>query len=352
MLKHLGLGIVNPTIEKRLITLEATFDYSLKSLDDNLTQLLPKFTIFNSPFPISAAIDIFNAKKEDIIHLYNRSLLTRVESDEYGRIPKQEFWLYDFHPVIRNYLEKIVIRKYSKLEEEYGEKFSFYYSKFIEEVYHAVNKDTSDLYLRRFYIMSKTENNDFKRSIDIRIKLGHDVTKILRQLYNIFNYINIFHLNNPHFNSDLSNKLNVDLFKVNKDYKVGDPISEDFEYIYSQEKMRILEIGDKLVLRIQNNSDKIINVTVLDLQPDWGATKIYPPNPGEDFITMTQHSELFFPLQVDLPSEYNEGKDIIKIFFMIGEDNSKINYHPLLKLISHLSTNKPITKEIVESVRI
>ncbi|MDF2736270.1 MAG: ATPase-like [Nitrososphaeraceae archaeon] len=124
MISHLGLGIVNPTIEKRLITLEATFDYSLNSLDENIKVLLPKLTIFNSPFPISAALDIFNAKKEDVTHLYNRSLLTRIASDECGRIPRQEFWLYDFHPVIRNYLQKIVMNKYFKLEEEYGEKFS------------------------------------------------------------------------------------------------------------------------------------------------------------------------------------------------------------------------------------
>jgi hypothetical protein len=162
MIKHLGLGMVNPTIEKRLITLEATFDYSINSLDENLKELLPKLTIFNSPFPISAAIDIFNTKKEEVIHLYNRSLLTRITSDESSRIPRQEFWLYDFHLVIRNYLQKIVMNKYSNLEENYGEKFSIYYSKFIDEVYEAVNKETSDLYLRRFYIMSKTENNDLK----------------------------------------------------------------------------------------------------------------------------------------------------------------------------------------------
>ena len=348
MIKHLGLGIVNPTLEKRLVTLEATFDYSLNSLDDNLKQLLPKFTIFNSPFPISAAVDVFNAKKEYVIHLYNRSLLTRIESDEYGRIPRQEFWLYDFHPVIRKYLEKIVMKKYSKLEEEYGEKYRFYYSKFIDEVYDAVNQETSDLCLRRFYVMAKTENNDFKRSIDIGIKLGYDISKIFRRLENISNYINVSQLNNLNFDPNLSNKINIDLFKLPNDYNAGDQIS-DVESINSQEKIRIFEIGDKVALRIQNNSNEIINIVVIDLQPDWGTTKLYPEGSTENFITMTQHSELFFPLQVNLPSDYNEGKDIIKIF-IIG-NNFKIDEHPLVKLISYLSTNKPINRDIVENLR-
>jgi hypothetical protein len=115
--------------------------------------------------------------------------------------------------------------------------------------------------------------------------------------------------------------------------------------------MRIFEIGDKFALRIQNNSNETINILIIDLQPDWGTTTIHSPNliENKNFLTMTQHSTIVIPLRADLPSEYNEGKDIIKIFFMIEGNYS--NYHPLLKLISHLSTNKPITKDIVENVR-
>ena len=71
---------------KRLQTLKASFDYTINKLDRNLRELLQRLTFFNSPFPIAVPVEIFDAKRADVINLYNRSLLSRVESDgAYGK---------------------------------------------------------------------------------------------------------------------------------------------------------------------------------------------------------------------------------------------------------------------------
>jgi hypothetical protein len=73
--------------QKRFQTLRACFDYTINSLDETLRQLLHKITLFISPFPLSAAVEIFGANENQILDLYDRSLLTLIDSDErYGKV--------------------------------------------------------------------------------------------------------------------------------------------------------------------------------------------------------------------------------------------------------------------------
>ena len=94
--------------EERLKTLEACFDYTFDKLNKMLKNLLLKLTIFNSPFPIDAPIEIFkndSLDKRYIEQLYSRSLVTRIESgDLYGKL-NLKYLLYTFHPATRNYLD-------------------------------------------------------------------------------------------------------------------------------------------------------------------------------------------------------------------------------------------------------
>ena len=94
----LGTVLVDTTrigSEARFKSLKACFDYTLNKLDTPLRELLPKLTLFKSPFPISAAVVIFATRKLDIINLYNRSLLTRIESEN------PDYLLYYIHPALR-----------------------------------------------------------------------------------------------------------------------------------------------------------------------------------------------------------------------------------------------------------
>lgn len=68
--------------ERCFQTLRACFDYIIDRLDDNSQKLLPKLLLFSSPFLISAAVEIFGVTENEILDLYDRSLLTLIDSDE------------------------------------------------------------------------------------------------------------------------------------------------------------------------------------------------------------------------------------------------------------------------------
>ena len=111
--ESLGAARVDRTAsEERFKSLEACFGYTINKLDKALKELLPKLSLFKSPFPISAATEIFSVQKGDIINLYNRSLLTRIESENPG------YLLYYIHPALRNYLQN---KSDKNLEFEYRE---------------------------------------------------------------------------------------------------------------------------------------------------------------------------------------------------------------------------------------
>ena len=71
-------------------------------------------------------------------------------------------------------------------------------------------------------------------------------------------------------------------------------------------------------------------MTILDLQPDWGVSQIYPSGTGAYFIPIDPGHEELFPLQVDLPSDYKEGKDVIKVFATLDHTNFRWLELPVL----------------------
>ena len=82
--------------------------------------------------------------------------------------------------------------------------------------------------------------------------------------------------------SPLANKLLVELAGSQRDFDTSDqPNPEPFD---NPGNTPIIMTGNWTFLRIRNNLPKatpddpshILNVTVLDLRPDWGITQVYP----------------------------------------------------------------------------
>lgn len=84
------------------------------------------------------------------------------------------------------------------------------------------------------------------------------------------------------------------------------------------------------VLRIRNLSAQKLNVAVLDLQPDWGISQIYPGSLS-DFVELEAGKELpLIPLKADLPQDYAEGRDVVKVMASIGPANFRMLCLPAL----------------------
>ena len=157
--------------EKRFQTLQACFEYTIKRLDNRLQGLIPKLTLFKSPFPISAAVEVLDANENQILDLYDRSLLKLVNSDEiYGKIRDPKYWLYKFYLPVRGYIEGIMERngpKIRDLETAYGKVFSKYYYNLLVDTYNTIGKQNHRSSLARFNIIRKGGDNDFQGSVGL-----------------------------------------------------------------------------------------------------------------------------------------------------------------------------------------
>ena len=79
-----------------------------------------------------------------------------------------------------------------------------------------------------------------------------------------------------------------------------------------------LRLGDWLFLQVSNRSSRVLNFTVLDLQPDWGISRIFPGRNDAEFWPLDPGETKMVRIQGSLPKEYDEGIDVIKIFATMG----------------------------------
>lgn len=208
--------------EERLRTLNACFDYTISKLDTFLQDILQKITLFKSPFPIAAAQQIFDAKKEDIINLYNRSLLTTIQThDIYGKIEDPQYFLYKFHPATRNYVEdKIKENKdmdfYVTLTTKYNEKFANFYYNLAKDTFYSIenhDKDRTDKIIR-FNIIIEGEDNDFERALSLtnNLSLKAELSTLLGSILNRLNVYNKaleYHRKSEEINNIIYNRIGL-----------------------------------------------------------------------------------------------------------------------------------------------
>jgi hypothetical protein len=144
----------------------------------------------------------------------------------------------------------------------------------------------------------------------LRISDSDAAIGLSQRLVHLAKFTNIRILDNGG-QSALARKLLVELAGVQTSYVPGDqPAPQPFTtagHIHS------LNHGEWTFLHIRNNFSEALNVTVLDLQPDWGISQIYPSRSGA-FEVVDPGGELLLPLRVTLPEGYQAGTDIIKVF--------------------------------------
>lgn len=154
-----------------------------------------------------------------------------------------------------------------------------------------------------------------------------DASRVLVQrLVHLSKYRNIQELDNYDPMSRLARKLGVEIVGVQLDYEPGDEPQP--RPLNSQGDIPMINVGEWIFLRIRNelsstfknDPSRILNITVLDLAPDWSIKQIFPAG-AADFEPLDPGQELLLPLQTWLPPEYVQGKDIIKVFGTLGTTN-------------------------------
>ena len=161
----------------------------------------------------------------------------------------------------------------------------------------------------------------------LRIDDDRSPLRMVRRLIHLAKYRNVQELDNHDTMSPLARKLVVELLGKQKDF---DPVDAPKPQPFTDPgNTPSIYIGEWTFLRVKNNSDKTLNVTILDLQPDWGISQIYPSGSGF-FEPLDPGQEIMMPLMVDLPQGYVEGTDLIKVLATLGSTNFRWLELPLL----------------------
>ncbi len=143
--------------------------------------------------------------------------------------------------------------------------------------------------------------------------------QVARRLVHLTKYRNILQLDNADITSPLAGKLLVELAGVQAGYDPQDrPEPQPFR---DPGNTPVLKPGDWTFLRVKNISQQVLNVTVLDLGPDWSITQIYPSRQDTFFMTFDPGQETLLPLHAYLPEGYTDAVDILKVFATVSSTN-------------------------------
>jgi hypothetical protein len=149
----------------------------------------------------------------------------------------------------------------------------------------------------------------------VRVSDENAVRRVIDRLTHLVKYTNVRELDNNDPSSTISQKLTVEFVNAPADFKPGMPIRA--QSLTSIGPAVSVSDGEWAFLKIRNEyHPHVLNVTVLDLQPDWCISQIYPARAGS-YEPIDPGRELILPLQVSLPEGYQAATDIIKVFATI-----------------------------------
>ena len=137
---------------------------------------------------------------------------------------------------------------------------------------------------------------------------------VAQRLIHLTKFRNVKLIDNSASNSTLARQVTLEL--------VGEAVD-------STGGMPVLDVGESATVQITNNSTKALNVTVFDLQPDWGITQVYPSDADYDVLNPGLSLKLDLK-DLTLPEGYREGIDTIKVFATTSNTSFKWLELPVL----------------------
>ncbi|MEP6487200.1 caspase family protein [Microcoleus vaginatus GB2-A3] len=134
--------------------------------------------------------------------------------------------------------------------------------------------------------------------------------KVVKRLEHLVKYQAIQQLSNQF--SDLTSKLEVELL-TQPNWRPGIPKKPQ---PFPDRTNLVVQSGEYAFLRIKNTSSQILNVAVLDLEPNWAVSRIQLQIPEAIFYPFNPNQEMLIPLQIKLPAtwKFSKGAETFKVF--------------------------------------
>ena len=139
---------------------------------------------------------------------------------------------------------------------------------------------------------------------------------VVKRLEHLAKYHIIEEIDNHDTRSPLARKLSVEWAGFQHEFEYG----EKPEPIPFDSETPVVKVDDWVFFRVKNLSDNLLRVVVLDLQPDWGISQVYP-EPPLTFMELESGCEELVPLRAGLPDDYKKGRDILKVFASLTSAN-------------------------------
>ncbi|NES88689.1 MULTISPECIES: caspase family protein [Okeania] len=143
--------------------------------------------------------------------------------------------------------------------------------------------------------------------------------KLINRLIHLAKYQTIWDLDNEEYSAPLNGKLKLEL---------GTSVKREFVPLETDNNIYELEEGERVFLRIHNLSNQTLNITALILQEDLSIVKFYPKAVPYEVLEPGKYKDTRFDLE--LPKNYQEGVDIVKVFATVDGTNFELLELPVL----------------------
>lgn len=169
------------------------------------------------------------------------------------------------------------------------------------------------------YVIGASFNGDRQRVLSaVPFDNENAVPALIKRLEHMAKYLNVYDLENHDLLSPLRKKVSFELLGVQAEYLPGNKPAP--EPLPADQPTPEFKTGQWTFLKIKNESTQVLNITVLDLRPDWSINQIYPARAGA-FEPIDPGQSLTLPLRASLPEGFAEGSDLIKIVATLGPSN-------------------------------
>ncbi|MEG4057667.1 MULTISPECIES: caspase family protein [unclassified Microcoleus] len=142
---------------------------------------------------------------------------------------------------------------------------------------------------------------------------------LINRLIHIARYESILELDNEDAFAPLNGKIKVEVIKSVKRQEV---------VLKADGQVPVLEEGERVVVRIHNESKRVLNISALILQADLSIVKFYPEGITYEPVDPGSFKETKFDME--LPENYQEGVDVIKVFATVDATNFQLLELPAL----------------------
>jgi hypothetical protein len=178
------------------------------------------------------------------------------------------------------------------------------------------------------YVLSATFNGESQRvSTPAHVDKDNAAATVIERLEHMAKYLNVYDLQNHDPISPLRKKVSLELLGVQDEYLPGNKPGP--QPLPNDQTTPEFKTGQWTFLKIKNDSTQVLNITVLDLRPNWSINQIYPARAAA-FEPLDPGHSLTLPLRASLPDGYDEGTDLIKIVATSGPSNFRFLELPAL----------------------